>query len=189
MAEEYETDKFESGYVDTYVGLMRTLGTPDPAICEVGVFRGGSLKLWQNMVPNHSVIVGVDRDPNAKWPPDTVKVVADQQDPTLATQLQVILAKRAGIGRLFDLIVDDASHQGQLTYKTFMNLWPLVAPGGFYVIEDWLVGFDAYPTYDDSMLNLAMMLLVHFNPTEPGDIHFITYQAGLIIIRKKVEES
>jgi hypothetical protein len=34
------------------------------------------------------------------------------------------------------VIVDDASHVNDLTIQTFKNLWPTLAPGGFYIIED-----------------------------------------------------
>jgi hypothetical protein len=178
-----DTDKFESGYIPTYEALSRTM-PPDPAICELGVFRGGSLELWQTLFPNASVIVGVDINPGATWPKGTVKVVADQQSPTLVSLLDEILAKEVGIGRKFNLIVDDASHLGHQTYRAFNNLWPLVAPGGYYVIEDWCVGFDTYPQYDDSMLSMAMSLLNRFSSPDT-DLHFVTYQYGMIVLRKK----
>jgi predicted O-methyltransferase YrrM len=36
-----------------------------------------------------------------------------------------------------DLVIDDASHQYELTKSSFEVLWPLLSPGGLYVIEDW----------------------------------------------------
>ena len=32
--------------------------------------------------------------------------------------------------------MDDASHRGRLTAAAVAQLWPLVKPGGFYVVED-----------------------------------------------------
>jgi cephalosporin hydroxylase len=179
------TDKDESGYVQTYTGLAQTL-RQDPTVCELGVYQGGSLALWQEMFPHAAVIVGVDIDPGATWPSGTVKIVADQQDPTLPHQLSTVLASEAFGRSTFDLIVDDASHQGHLTYKSLQHLWPLVAPGGFYVIEDWCVGFPMYQHYDDSMLSMAMMLLNFFDTPETN-VHFLTYSYGMIIVRKKEE--
>lgn len=180
----YETDKDASGYVETYQGLARTL-RPDAAICELGVYRGGSLALWQRMFPAAAVVVGVDIDPNASWPPGTVKVVADQQDPTLSDQLLAVLASEAFGHTGYDLIVDDASHQGHPTFKSFQHLWGLVVPGGYYVVEDWCVGFDTFPQYDASMLSMAMMLINLFEDPRT-DVHFLNYVYGMIIIRKKV---
>lgn len=34
------------------------------------------------------------------------------------------------------VIIDDASHINELTLKTFSIMWPMLAPGGIYVIED-----------------------------------------------------
>lgn len=171
------TDKFESGYVETYQALARTL-SDDANVCEIGVLDGGSLELWRELFPASKVIVGVDNNPHAVWPDGTIKILSDQQAPTLPQQLLIYAPDR------YHLIVDDASHLGQATWKTFGNLWPLVRPGGYYVIEDWCVGFDTYPQYDQSMLSLAMMLLRLF--ADPADHpHFITYQYGMIILRKK----
>lgn len=182
---ELYTDKGENGYVPTYEALARTL-PQDVAICELGVYQGGSLLMWQAMFPQASVIVGVDINPTSNWPQGTVKVLADQQDPTLPNQLQFILGSEALGKTHYDLIVDDASHEGHPTYKSLQHLWQLVAPGGYYVIEDWCVGFDTFPAHDDSMLSLAMMLLNMFDTPET-DVHFITYSYGLIVIRKKGE--
>ena len=183
----FETDKDLSGYIPTYQGLASTL-RQDPAICELGVYRGGSLALWQELFPNAAVIVGVDIDPNATWPPGTVKIVADQQDPTLPSQLQAVLGSEALGHVAYDLIVDDASHLGHHTYKALQHLWSLVAPGGYYVIEDWCVGFDIYPEYDDSMQTMAMMLIKMFDNPKTN-VHFVSYEYGLIVIRKKDEQA
>jgi cephalosporin hydroxylase len=179
------SDKEANGYLPTYLGLARTM-RPDPAICELGVYEGGSLKLWQEMFPLFAVIVGVDINNNSTWPPGTVKVVMDQQDPLLPETLINILASEALGHTHYDMIVDDASHEGHQTFKSFQHLWPLVAPGGYYGIEDWCVGFPMYTNYDDSMLNVAMMMLHNF-ATPDTDVHFITYSYGMIIIRKKEE--
>lgn len=179
------TDKGINGYMPTYESLARTI-RPDAAICELGVYHGGSLALWQKMFPSYAVIVGVDVAHDAIWPPGTVKIVANQQDPTLPNQLLATLASEA-LGHIgFDLIIDDASHQGHETYKSFKHLWPLVVPGGYYVIEDWAVGFPQWTRYDDSMLAMAMGLLNELSDPR-GPVHFITYQYGLIVIRKKDE--
>jgi cephalosporin hydroxylase len=180
-----ESDKGPNGYIPTYQALTRTLPAR-AAICELGVYEGGSLKLWQQMFPQYAVIVGVDIDPNATWPPGTVKVVTDQQDPALPDTLARVLASEALGHRGYDMIVDDASHNGHLTFKSFQHLWPLVVPGGYYVIEDWCVGFPMYENYDDSMLSLAMMLLSKF-ATPDTDTHFVTYSYGMIVLRKRDE--
>ena len=36
-----------------------------------------------------------------------------------------------------DLVIDDASHMYSLTKTSFETLFPLLRPGGIYIIEDW----------------------------------------------------
>ena len=47
----------------------------------------------------------------------------------------------------FDIIIDDASHIGELAKKTFWHLFDHhLKPGGLYAIEDWGTGYlDDFP--------------------------------------------
>jgi hypothetical protein len=40
-----------------------------------------------------------------------------------------------------DLVIDDASHQYLETKASFETLFPLLRPGGLYIIEDWALGW------------------------------------------------
>lgn len=169
------TDKDVNGYLPTYRSIAAQ-APRYPSICELGVAGGGSLELWQDMFPG-AIVVGVDIDPNARWPTGTERVVSDQAN----ARLPYVLREFAPA---YFLIVDDASHDGGLTYLSFLNLWPLIAPDGFYVIEDWGVGFARFPGWNDSMLRTAeklLMLLEH----PASDVASITYSNGLIVLRKK----
>jgi hypothetical protein len=126
----FTTDKVAPhGYLPDYLRLAADLGT-HAVVCEVGVKAGDSLVLWQHLFP-HGTWIGVDNDPNATWPDGTARIVAEQDDP----HLRATVAAHAPGG--CDLIVDDASHLGPLTAVTYASLWPLVKPGGYYVVEDW----------------------------------------------------
>jgi hypothetical protein len=127
----FTTDKVTPhGYLPDYLRLAASLG-PAAVVCEVGVQDGDSLVMWQHLFPHSPAIIGVDNNPDATWPEDTARIVAEQDDPGLGN-----LVRRATRGGC-DLIVDDASHLGPLTAATYASLWPLVRPGGYYVIEDW----------------------------------------------------
>jgi Methyltransferase domain len=126
----FTTDKVDPhGYLPDYLSIAAALPA-SPVVCEVGVLKGDSLVMWQHLAPGARVI-GVDRDGDAHWPEGTLRIVAQQDDP----QLRDLVAVHAPDG--CDLIVDDASHIGHLTAATFASLWPLVKPGGVYVVEDW----------------------------------------------------
>jgi hypothetical protein len=173
------SDKAESGYLPHYFALAAKLGI-DAAVCELGVLQGHSLRLWQTLFPR-GVIVGVDVDPEATWPEGTHKILCSQDDPRLPDLLRSVIAG-------FDLIVDDASHDGPRTRQTWSALWPLVRPGGFYVIEDWGVGFARYDVYgfDGSMRSLARDLLdtLDFDAPSRHATAEITYREGMIVLRK-----
>lgn len=168
----FGTDKISNGYLRTYCQLVGELGT-DADVCEIGVESGGGLRMFQTLF-YRGRIVGVDFDSTAIWPDGCERVVADQADPNIPVNLGT-----------FDLIVDDASHVGAKTQATFDNYWPIVRPGGCYVIEDWGVGFDTFAGFDSSMLNLARGMLDKFRHGDHDPlVESVTYKLGLIVIRK-----
>lgn len=176
QAGAYDTDKVDQGYMPAYNAIADQLSTAG-RICEVGVLAGGSLATWKDLFPD-GIIAGVDQDPEAHWPPGTIKIVAGQDDPGLPAML-------AQHSQQWDMIVDDASHDGDLTAATFGLLWPMVSPGGFYVIEDWFVGFADYhgTCRSPAMLTLAQSLLERLH--RDTDTESVTYRYGMAIIRKK----
>jgi cephalosporin hydroxylase len=129
------TDKdYPHHYVPDYLRIADEIGQA-AAVCEIGVWHGGSLAMWQDLFPC-GLVIGVDVDPASTWPPGTCRIVMKQNDPGLAQAVTELAP--AGL----DLVVDDASHIGALTAATFGTLWPLVKPGRYYVIEDWTTAFD-----------------------------------------------
>lgn len=116
-------------YMDVYQRICEQLPR-EPIIIELGVLNGESLKMWLDAFPDGCVF-GVDINPDAQWPAGAVKIVANQTD------AQAI----AAFTTVAHLIVDDASHNYAATKTSFDHLWPMVAPGGWYVVEDWDAGF------------------------------------------------
>lgn len=175
-AKPYATDKVQQGYMHAYNTIADQLGG-DARVCEIGVLGGGSLATWQDLFPK-GTICGVDTNPNSTWPAGTIRVVSSQDDPALPGILGLHAPE-------WDLIVDDASHDGTLTAATFRLLWPLVSPGGYYVIEDWYVGFSDYhgPCKSPAMLELATSLLDRLH--KGTDTDSVSYRYGMAIIRKK----
>lgn len=142
-------------YLDVYDGLFRSLGDA-PVIVEIGVLRGESLALWAEYLPG-SLVVGLDRSPPSREYPSNVVVYAGDQ------------ADRGVLGRVlshgpFDLVIDDASHLYGPTQATFLELFPGVRSGGFYVIEDWAAytefsGYFSGTAREDSNYHLVRDLI------------------------------
>lgn len=203
----YETDKEAVGYLPAYRQIAETLG-PAARVCEIGVQHGSSLLMWQDMFPR-GLVAGIDFIASRYWPPGTIRIVAEQTDPALPAMLREHSAR-------WDLIVDDGSHEGARTQATFDMLWPLVAPGGFYVIEDWFLGLplwlatgcyagetpgpasSAASCYDPGMLRMVQNLLALLDEPYRGpcnttglpretSVESVTCRYGLAIVQKYPE--
>jgi predicted O-methyltransferase YrrM len=114
---------------------------------ELGIFHGGSVAFLA-LLAKPTVHVAIDRQPQASarfddWCQAHRDVVhpyygVDQGD---AAALRRIVADEFGDDPL-DLVIDDASHLLDPTRTSFNVLFPLLRPGGVYVIEDWGVDLE-----------------------------------------------
>lgn len=126
------SDKWAS-YLTTYDRLLLPYREAPVALLEVGVQNGGSLETWAQYFPHGRAFVGCDIDPRCGTltydDPRIHVVVGDVNSPEAMAQIQA----HAGA---YDLVVDDGSHQSGDILAAFLNYFPLVAPGGLYVVED-----------------------------------------------------
>ena len=140
---------------------------------EIGVKEGGSAVLWALLLPVERY-VGVDIRPleiafpsdvrnHPRWRAIRLYGNTSQDD-------------REAIERIFDnefdgpldLIIDDASHQYELTRKAFEICFPKLRKGGIYLIEDWAWAQNdgpwssaTHPWHDrPSLANLVLRLVL-----------------------------
>jgi len=180
----FRTDKVTPhGYLPDYLKIAASL-PEDAVVCEVGVARGASLEMWQHLFPA-GIVIGVDHKADSGWPDGAIPVVAEQDDPALGDKVR---------GHAPDgchLIVDDASHIGDLTLATFRLLWPLVKPGCWYVVEDWADPwmFPHWPGWPSVRPELAGNELIDKVPElitalKDGAATVTYTREGLVIIRR-----
>lgn len=105
---------------------QRTSRQEAKLMLEIGVADGSSLLAWSEVFPN-ATVVGMDIHPAAKWSGEF----------HLGDQRLQADCLRVAAGRLFDVIVEDAVHSVENSLLTFFWLWPFVAPGGFYIVEEF----------------------------------------------------
>ncbi|TFV87770.1 class I SAM-dependent methyltransferase [Blastococcus sp. CT_GayMR16] len=100
-------------------------------ILEIGIYRGGSLDMWQWYFGSQVTLVGVDIDEDARAASDPRHVVeiGDQTDADF-------LRRVAGQHGPFDIIIDDGGHEMQQQIVTTETLFPLLADGGVFLVED-----------------------------------------------------
>lgn len=166
----FTTDKIGHGYLPVYMFLLAPLNVRHagvPRIVEIGVANGEGLDMLRTLAPG-AEITGVDINPAARWPEDCHRVICSQDAPELVDKLP----------GLYDLIIDDASHNNAKTTQTLINLWPKVVHGGHYVIEDW--------THAGGICqDLAADILTWFrHPLLAPQLDQVTYRDGLIIMRR-----
>jgi len=111
-------------------------------VLELGLWKGGSVAFWAEALQPKR-LVGVDRRPASDSPafeaylaarPDQLRAYwgVDQAD---GDRLRGIVAEHFD-GPL-DLVIDDASHLYGPTRASFEAVFPLLRPGGLYLLEDW----------------------------------------------------
>ncbi|MCP9275301.1 class I SAM-dependent methyltransferase [Mycolicibacterium sp. CAU 1645] len=143
---------------------------------ELGVFRGGSLRMWREYLHPQSVIVGIDIDPNCKQfedPEHNVHVrIGGQQD---ATFLQEVNSEFGP----FDVILDDGSHMTSHMVESFRNLFAsALAEPGAYIVEDvhsnyWKPYRDSSMSFVDFVAVLVDAMHAHY-PDAESEVNFRT---------------
>lgn len=133
----YNTDKSQD-YLDKYDSFFQPLGDKQIVLLEIGVDKGGSLLLWRDYFQKGK-IVGIDIN-DIVIDDATGRITVFQGAQQDVKFLQTVAENTAPDG--FDIIIDDASHIGELTNTTFWYLFENhLKPGGLYIIEDWGTGY------------------------------------------------
>jgi glycosyltransferase involved in cell wall biosynthesis len=128
------TDKYwVHGYTRLYDRQLAHFRDKKVKVLEIGVLRGASLLLWKDAFPRGR-IYGIDKR-TAVWKPwlageKRIKVFVGHQENLTFLKEKVIPSGP------FDVIIDDGGHRPEQQIATFKALWPHVAEGGQFVIED-----------------------------------------------------
>jgi Methyltransferase domain len=126
-------------YLERCVEDFSDLGVAN--MVEAGVWQGGSVAWWNLALEpvNHLAFDLHDQQVSAlerfadSTPSLTVAFGIDQGD---ADAVSTVVEQRFG-GQPLDLVIDDCSHLYEPSRVMFEVLFPLLRPGGWYVIEDW----------------------------------------------------
>lgn len=126
------SDKWES-YFPVYERLFSPFRHGEINVLEIGVQNGGSLEVLSDYFYKASHVVGCDINPlcgELKFADPRISVViGDINSPEVISALANKL-------KPIHLLIDDGSHVSFEIINAFINYFPLVAPGGVYLIED-----------------------------------------------------
>ena len=136
LALKYETDKGSKGHFYTrhYEKIFGEIRKTVESVMELGVGGGGSIRMWMDYFP-YALVYGVDQN----------EVTGDfggrarfHHYDQCSEELKSVLSDTK-----LEIIVDDCSHDEDKTLTTLTNLFPLLQPKGWYVIED--MNIDTFP--------------------------------------------
>lgn len=186
-------------YMDIYDGLLGPWMGKPVSFLEIGVFKGGSLRMWRDFFAPDARLTFVDIDPACKALelPGTEVLTGDQADVAFLGQLA---AERGP----FDLIVDDGGHRMEQQITSFRTLWPALKDGGLYMVEDvhtsYWPGFGGGLRAPGSFVEYAKDLIDRMHswyteddagfPLHPmaRELGSVSFHDSLVVLRKSLKE-
>jgi cephalosporin hydroxylase len=118
-------------YFDIYHHHFAAFRGQPLTMIEIGVFNGGSLRMWRDYFGRQATIVGVDINPecNQFSEPGIDIVIGDQGD-------RAFLRSLADRYPDFAILVDDGGHRMHQQIATFEEMYPRMRSDGVYLCED-----------------------------------------------------
>jgi hypothetical protein len=156
-------------YSDRYPLYLESLRETNVSVLELGVEYGASVRGWRDYFGANAEIIGFDLDVSRAGYQDLDQITLIQGDQGDDAALRS-LSERGP----FDVVVDDAGHIPALQISTFQKLFPVVKPGGIYIVED--IQTQHFPMFGPSTIvtdffsNLA--LHIQANGTAWHSAHF-----------------
>lgn len=205
IANKHKTDKgsWHHGYCNNYEKHLAPLRDKPILLIEAGIggynrpgHGGAGLKMWAEYF-SRGRVVGFDiHDKGFLDGGNICTAIGSQNDRAF---LEGLIEK---VGRP-DVFVDDASHMNALTIETFKIAFPLLKPGGIYIIEDietsWWEehGFDGckdrHNLNAETTINFARRLLdcvneKHLPSKAEYPIESMHFYQNIVIFHKKANQ-
>lgn len=203
LARIYQTDKVSRHfYTLVYEQWFRDFRFKKIKLLEIGIggygklhMGGNSLRMWKSYFPKGS-ITGIDLYDKTDLGEHRINIYKGNQADV------EFLKSVSGKDGPFDIIVDDGSHMQSHILASFKTLFPLLASGGIYVVEDTQTSY--WPKFEGSTaemdsipsaMNYFIRRIHEVNKTEwlkddlqkelpTDDISAIAFYHNLIFIKK-----
>ena len=122
----YKTDKVRNhSYMPVYERIFSDLRDRKVSLLEIGVYTGGCLCMWRDFFSEDSEIEGIDIHCASLDRAALGDIVVHDVD-----------VMKWDTDKIYDIIIDDASHEAYDQAATLKNLWGNVSDGGVFVVED-----------------------------------------------------
>ena len=138
---KYKSDKSrdDHGYTKLYHMLFSPIRHSVKNITEIGIAAGQSLQAWYRYFPNAEIHAF-----DVHWMDDKVRLNMERLKPRMHPHIVNILddkqtsslAHLGFVNESMDIIIEDGPHDVSSQQMFLIKLFPLLKPGGIYVIED-----------------------------------------------------
>lgn len=163
VAQDFGTDKSSKthDYMRLYEFIFAPYRDADFCFMELGVglprIKAASLRSWRTFFTK-AQIVGVDNDKRVQQfsGEDFIIEIGDASRPRFLSRMAETYKP--------SVVLDDASHKWSHQIIAFKTMFPLLPPGGIYVIEDIFTSFpmpikyDVYADHHESTWNFVSRL-------------------------------
>lgn len=171
-------------YLPLYERYMARYRGTKVRMLEIGVAQGGSLAMWRRYLGPDAVLFGIDIREGCiglNGLHGQVRI-GSQDDPEF---LKSVVAEMGGV----DLVLDDGSHEMKHIEASLDILFPLLANGGSYMIEDlhtaywsrWGGGLKEKANFFNSMRDLVDDVHHWYHEGEPKRPALMNQVSGLHI--------
>lgn len=124
---KHNTDKNDLGYLENfYDDLFKDLKDSPITMLEIGVYHGGSIKLWKDYLHEDSQIYAADSE-YFDHIPDTFSIISDMYFSDRSAKFA---------DEYFDLIIDDGPHTFDSFVVLMQKYYSKIKTGGTLIIED-----------------------------------------------------
>jgi hypothetical protein len=118
-------------FYEKYLGPLKSLDLVNGL--EIGIYNGASLKVFEEYFPK-VFMIGLDIDDKSHL--QTPNISTGILDQSNDNSLKLFYNHCIENNHYFDFILDDGSHHMLDQQLTLGYLFPLLKPGGIYIIED-----------------------------------------------------
>jgi hypothetical protein len=133
-------------YFDIYHRHLERFRGGPVNVLEIGIYSGGSLRMWRDYFGAGCHVYGVDVEPACRlYDSDDVTVfIGDQADAGFWRDLVPKLPP-------IDVVVDDGGHRAYQQIATLKGLLPRLRPGGVYICEDIVGPMQPFLSFVDGL--------------------------------------
>lgn len=181
LARLHKTDKAGGHrYTEHYERFFKPIRRRRLRVLEIGIggYRdphagGESLRTWKHYFPN-SLICGIDLHEKRLPPESRIRIYQGSQ--VDAAFLCGVVGEMGGI----DIVIDDGSHRNEHVIETFRILFPLLAAGGIYAVEDTQTSYWPFMGGDSADLASPRTMMGFFKSLADGLNHAEYLRPGYV---------